>query len=449
MPSHRYPLEPLLERIIYPFDRFRQGAAAGGIVLIATTLIALLWASLSGAEAVHHVWAQYLSVSVGEQFKLALSWHHWINDGLMAIFFLVVGLELKREMLVGELSSIKDAALPIFAALGGMLCPALVYLAFNHGTPMAHGWGIATATDIAFAVGVLALLSWRVPKNLVLFLTALAIADDLGAVLVIALFYTEQLNHHALLMVGGFFLGLLVLNRLGVRYWLPYALLGVLMWYAMLLSGVHATLAGVLLAITIPAKPSDTPENFERRIDQLQADFRQELQANPQDSALRNHHMATIAESVEHMAESVQSPLQRMEHSLSPWVAFLIIPIFALCNAAIDLTAVQWGEVVNHSVTLGVLLGLVLGKFVGISVFSWLAVTLGLGRLPSGVAWKHILGAAWLAGIGFTMSLFIAQLAFDDPQYIEQAKLGILLASLVASMVGLTWLYLCADRRHP
>ncbi len=348
-------------------------------------------------------------------------------------------------MLVGELSSIKDAVLPIFAAMGGMLCPALIYLFFNQGTPMATGWGIATATDIAFAVGVLALLSWRVPNNLVLFLTALAIIDDLGAVLVIALFYTDQLNYAALAVAAGWLLALLLLNRLGVRYWLPYAIVGVLLWYAMLLSGVHATLAGVLLALSIPAKPSDTPENFERRVDQLQADFREELKENLGDSSLRNHHMATIAENIERMAKSVQSPLQRMEHGLSPWVVFLIIPIFALSNAAIDLTQVEWRGVVDYPVTIGILLGLVLGKFMGISLFSYLAVCLGLGRLPNGVAWKHILGAAWLGGIGFTMSLFIAQLAFDDVQYVEQAKLGILLASFVASVIGLSWLYWCAD----
>lgn len=446
MSSNRYPLEPLLERIISPFDRFRQGATAGGVVLIATTLIALIWASVAGVEALHHLWDQTLAIVVGEHFKLELSWHMWINDGLMAVFFLVVGLELKREMLVGELASIKDAALPIFAAAGGMLCPALIYLAFNLGTPMASGWGIPTATDIAFAVGILVLLSWRVPNNLILFLTALAIADDLGAVLVIALFYTEQLNYVALVAAAMVLLALLILNRLGVRNWLPYALLGLLLWYAMLLSGVHATLAGVLLAMTIPAKPSDTPENFEKRIDQLQAEFREQLRVNPVETALQNQQMVNIAENVQRLAISVQSPLQRLAHVLSPWVTFIIIPIFALSNAAIDLTTVEWSGLVHHPVTLGVLLGLVLGKFIGISLFSWLAVKLGLGRLPKGVAWKHILGAAWLGGIGFTMSLFIAQLAFDDPVYIEQAKLGILLASLLASVIGLSWLYVCA---HP
>ena len=449
MEESRYPLEPLFGRILSPFEQFLRRTTAGGIVLIATTVIALGLATMFGAESILRFTEQSLALVAADRFRLELSLHQWINDGLMALFFLLVGLELKREILVGELSSLKDAALPVVAAVGGMVLPALIYAAFNAGTPAASGWGIPMATDIAFAVGILVLLAWRIPKNLIIFLTALAIADDLGAVLVIALFYTAHLDMGWLTASAALFAVLVLLNRGGVRHGLPYVLTGLFLWVTLHNSGVHATLAGILLAMTIPARPAHTPARFERRLEDLLQAFRADRRdVDTPDDPLSNHRMAAIADAVEHSASAVQSPLQRMEHRLTPWVTFTVIPVFALSNAGIDLLAVSWREALTHSVTLGVVAGLVGGKFAGIALFSWAAVRSGIARLPTGVRWVHLLGGAWLAGIGFTMSLFIAQLAFASPQLVEEAKLGILLGSAISAAVGLIWLYAAGSRAN-
>jgi NhaA family Na+:H+ antiporter len=448
MKNRVYPLEPLFGRVLSPFEQFLRRTTAGGIVLIATTAVALATATVFGADAIHRFTEQQVGFSMNGRPRHELSLHQWINDGLMALFFLLVGLELKREILVGELSTLKDAALPVVAATGGMVVPALIYLSMNAGTPAAAGWGIPMATDIAFAVGILVLLSWRIPKNLIVFLTALAIADDLGAVLVIAVFYTAQLNLGSLGAAATLFALLVLFNRGGVRHPLPYVLVGILLWLALHDSGVHATLAGILLAAAIPALPAHTPEHFERRIEELEEAFRADRRDEyTADDPLSNFRMASIAEALERSAAAVQSPLQRMEHGLTPWVTFVIIPIFALANAGIDLLDVGWGEALTQSVTLGVVFGLVVGKFVGISLFSWIAVRSGAARLPSGVRWAHLLGAAWLAGVGFTMSLFIAQLAFGTPELVEEAKLGILSGSAVSAVIGLVWLYLAGRAR--
>lgn len=444
MSNYRYPLEPLFGRILSPFEQFLRRTTAGGIVLITTTIVALGVATTLGVEVIQQYLERPFTLSAGDRFRLELSWHHWVNDGLMALFFLLVGLELKREILVGELSSLKDAALPVVAAAGGMIVPALIYAAFNAGTPTSSGWGIPMATDIAFAVGILVLLAWRIPKNLIIFLTALAIADDLGAVLVIAIFYTADLDLQSLGAAAVLFVVLLLFNRGGIRNPLPYAVVGVLLWYAVHASGIHATLAGILLAVTIPARAAFTPAQFERRIGELQSAFRADRRdTQTPDDPLSNSQMASIAEAMERSAAAVQSPLQRIEHGLTPWVTFVIIPVFALANAGIDLGSVAWAQALSNNVTIGVLAGLVIGKCAGISLFSWIAVRLGLARLPSDVQWKHLIGAAWLAGIGFTMSLFIAQLAFLDQEMVEQAKLGIFLGSTISAVIGLAWLF-CA-----
>jgi NhaA family Na+:H+ antiporter len=390
-------LEWLFERLLPPFERFLRRTTAGGIVLIAATAVALALASAFGAQPWERFWGQAFTISLGERREFGMSLQHWVNDGLMALFFLFVGLELKREILVGELSSLKDAALPVVAAIGGMVVPALVFAAFTAGTPFARGWGIPMATDIAFAVGILVLLAWRIPRNLIVFLTALAIADDLGAVLVIAVFYTAGLDLAALGAAAGLFALLLVLNGGGIRHPLPYAIAGVLLWAAMHRSGVHATIAGIILAMAVPARGADCP-------------------------------------------------LERWEHALTPWVTFGVLPVFALANAGIDLTAIGWRGALAHPLTQGVVCGLVFGKFAGIALFSWIAIRTGIGRLPSGVAWRHLLGVAWLGGIGFTMSLFIAQLAFSDASAIGQAKLGILFASAVSALIGLVWIVLSVKR---
>jgi NhaA family Na+:H+ antiporter len=450
----RTPLESLFGRILSPFEGFLRRTSAGGIVLVGTTLAALALASVLGGDAVRRVIEQPFALAAAGRFRLELSLQHWINDGLMALFFLVVGLELKREILVGELSSLRDAALPVIAAAGGMLVPASLYAAFNAGTPAAAGWGIPMATDIAFAVGILVLLGERVPRNVIVFLTALAIADDLGAVLVIAFFYTARLDPAALGAAALVFGAALLLNRGGVRHPLPYAGLGILLWLALHASGVHATLAGVLLALAIPARPWCAPTSFERRIDELRAAFRADREnAATADDPLGNARMASIAAAMEQSAASVQTPLQRIEHALTPWVTFVVIPVFALANAGIDLTGIAWAKELAGPVTLGVVAGLVLGKFAGIALFSWLAVRAGIARLPSGVRWQQLLGAAWLAGIGFTMSLFISQLAFQDGEEMEAAKLGILVGSALSAAIGVAWLYLAGgvdqDQKTP
>jgi NhaA family Na+:H+ antiporter len=442
-----YPLESLFGQILSPFERFLRRTTAGGIVLIASSILTLFIANSSLGTAFHHFWEQTLTVGYGE-WTLTLSIHHWVNDGLMALFFLLVGLEIKREILVGELSSMQDAALPIGAAIGGMVVPALVYMAFNIGTPTASGWGIPMATDIAFAIGILVLLAWRVPRSLIIFMTALAIADDLGAVFVIALFYTQEIDMIALLSAGGMLILLVLFNRGGIRHSLPYILAGVILWYLTLKSGLHATIAGILLALCIPARPAFSPAQFDQRLNELSAKFHSVVQdPNTSDTPLSNHRMATIAENVELAAVAVQPPLQRMEHGLSAWVTFLVIPIFALANAGIDFSSIDIGRSIGEPVTLGVMAGLVIGKFVGISLGSWLVIRSTLGRMPHGMNWRHLTGAAWLGGIGFTMSLFIGGMAFTDPHHFEDAKLGILVSSLVAALIGLVWLYVGSGKQ--
>ena len=441
--------EKLLGRILTPFEQFLKNTASGGIVLIGTTVITLIFANLKSGGFFHDILYQSICIDIGLQ-QLKFTLHSLINDGLMAVFFLLVGLELKREILVGELSSIRDAALPIIAAFGGMIIPALIYFCINHEGLASRGWGIPMATDIAFAVGILVLLNRRIPNNLIIFLTALAIADDLGAVLVIALFYTGDIRLTAIGCAAGILLLLILLNQGGVRHPVPYILGGLLLWFSMLLSGIHPSIAGVLLACTIPARSAFTPAEFEKRLGQLHGLFHTEA-ANPHtsDHLLNNPRMFLTAQSVEDAARAVQPPLQRMEHALNPWVAFLIIPIFAFSNTGINFGEIQVGGSLRQSVTLGVFFGLVIGKFLGISIFSWVAVKFRIARLPSGVKWRHLLGTAWLGGIGFTMSLFIDQLAFADPVVKEQAKLGILASSAVSGGIGLLWLYLTSNFTTP
>ena len=434
-----YPLEPLFGRMLPPFEQFLRRAAAGGIVLIAATILTLILSNSAWHTAYHAFWEQHLSLRWGH-WRFDQSLHHWINDGLMAIFFFVVGLELKREFLVGELSSLRDAALPVVAALGGMLAPALIYHEFNPAGPAAEGWGIPMATDIAFAIGILVLLAWRIPRNLIVFLTALAIVDDLGAVLVIAIFYTPALHITALMIAVLLLLALLLFNRSGVRHALPYLLVGLPFWYFVILSGIHATVAGILLAFTIPARgrilPDELADNLSAHGQRLRDTIIHSRRLDP----LVNGQLAGIIQDIRNSSVAALAPQQRLEHATQPWVTFAVLPIFALANAGIHFAHISV-DMLFSSVTIGTCLGLVLGKFLGISLSSWLAVRLRIARLPAGVRWRHLLGAAWLGGIGFTMSLFISQLAFGDPLLQEEAKLGILLASLMAASIGLLWLF--------
>lgn len=443
MKQKPYPLEALFGTILTPFERFLRQTTSGGIILVVMTIITLLTANSPWEHSFQHFWERPMGISF-HPWALERPLREWINEGLMVLFFLVVGLELKREILVGELSSFQNAILPVAAAVGGMIMPALIFHLLNPSGLEAVGWGIPMATDIAFAVGILVLLAWRIPRNLVIFLMALAIADDLGAVLIISIFYTQGIHLTLLGIAGMLLLVLLFFNMGGIRHVLPYAVIGALLWLTLLESGIHATIAGILLAFAIPARPFHTPLQFDMRIEELKQAFHATtISGSPSDNPLSNHRMAVIAENVERAATAVQSPLQRLEHVLSPWVTFMVIPLFAAANVGIDFSTLNVKQMMIHPVTLGVIAGLVLGKFLGISGMSWLVVKARIAYLPTGVTWHHLLGAAWLSGIGFTMALFISQLAFaNDKTLLEAAKIGILIASLIAACIGLLWLLL-------
>jgi Na+:H+ antiporter, NhaA family len=424
--------QPPVERIVRPFQDFAHKQSSGGILLIAATAVALVWANSPWGESYAALWHTKLTVGVGDA-SISKDLTHWINDGLMAVFFLVVGLEIKREVLVGELSSVRGAALPIAAALGGAMVPAAIYLAINAGTEGSAGWGIPMATDIAFALGVLALLGERAPVALKVFLTALAIVDDIVAVLVIALFYTSEISWGALGVGAVFLVALVAANLIGVGRTLVYALLGIGLWLCFLLSGVHATIAGVLLALTVPAISFINPGAFLARSRYVLDRF--EEAGEKGENVLTNEDRQAALHALNHAAYKLEPPLHELEHALHPWVVFAIMPLFALANAGVPLGG-GIVEALTNPVALGIVAGLVVGKQLGVTLFAWLAVKGGLSELPGGIGWRHIYGAGWLAGIGFTMSLFISDLAFPDGSLVEVAKLGILVASLMAGVVG-------------
>jgi len=429
------PITPQLPivKLVRPFQEFAARETSGGVLLLFCTIAALVWANSPWADSYAALWHMQLSVGLGS-FGLSKDLHFWVNDALMAIFFFVVGLEIKRELLVGELASLRQAALPFLGALGGVIVPALLYSAVNANGPGAPGWGIPMATDIAFAIGVMALLGERVPLGLKVFLTALAIVDDIAAVLVIALFYTAQISWGALGLAGLCLLVLLAANRLGVRHPLPYALVGIVLWMAVLQSGVHATIAGVLLAFMIPSRTALNQREFLRHGRAILDHFERAAATEPFD-ILNDAEQQAAIESLEDACEKVQPPLHQLEHGLHPWVTFGIMPLFALANAGVPLFG-DIGKAAGDPITLGVVLGLVFGKPIGVTLASWLAVRFGVASLPEGVSWKHIHGAGWLAGIGFTMSLFMGGLSFTNDAQLTSAKLGILIASLCAGSIG-------------
>ena len=422
------PIHTSLTRWLNPFQEFAASESAGGIILAFAAALAFVWANTPAADAYFHMKETVLGIG---RWGLHGSLEFWVNDGLMVIFFLLVGLEIKREMLAGELAGLRRALLPVLAAVGGMLCPAAIYALINWGTEGIRGWGIPMATDIAFALGALSLLGRRVPLSLKVFLTALAIIDDLGAVLVIALFYSEKLHLVSLGLSLLMVLLCFVYGRLGGRRLSVFAILGIPLWYFMLTSGIHATVAGVLLALTIPL----TGNRERDESGQLSSDPNGLLQKPPVEvPALGDHVRAT-------------SPLHRLEHALQPWVAYGIMPIFALFNAGVT---VQGGGAAVGRVSLGICLGLLVGKPVGIIGFSWLAARLGLARLPEGIRWPSMAGMGLLGGIGFTMSLFIANLAFAGSHHLDHAKLAVLLTSAVAAAAGMLVVIVATamPRRH-
>jgi len=402
-----------------------------GIVLLISVIIAIAWANSPFHEFYEHLW--HINFSVGfDKFMLSHPLHIWINDGLMAIFFFVIGLELKREFMEGELSSLQKASLPMTAALGGMLVPAAIYFFINSGTDAGHGWGIPMATDIAFALALLSMASKRIPVSLKIFLSALAVADDLGAVLVIAFFYTDEINFVPLAIGAGFLILLMVGNRIGIRSTIFYLILGICVWIGFLLSGVHATIAGVLVAFTIPAVTRIDEQIYSSNLRKLSYDFEVDI---PERGNLITPEQNKTIQKVKTLSMAAETPLQTIEHALHPWVAFGIMPLFALANAGIVIGADFFSSIANP-VSIGVAAGLIIGKFSGILFFCWIMVKFRLSKLPEGANWKHIAGVALLAGIGFTMSLFISGLAFENPVFIDQAKYGILIASIFAGILG-------------
>jgi NhaA family Na+:H+ antiporter len=434
------PWEKQFDRVLTPFEQFVKSETTSGLMLMATALLALIIANSALAHFYHDFLHMHVAFTWGDWLHLDKTLHHWVNDGLMTLFFFVVGLELKRELMVGELSKPRQAALPIFAAVGGMVVPALVYVAINSNGDTINGWGIPMATDIAFALGVIALLASRVPKSLITFLVALAIVDDLGAVVVIALFYTEQLVWEFLFMGMALTALLGVMNMAGLRQPLIYFIVGVLLWFALLQSGVHATLAGVITAFMIPALPKFDPASFSKRMHEMLDKFDDSLEKD--NNILTNQDLHGVVQTIENGVHGVETPLQRLEHTMHMPVALLVLPIFAFFNAGVTIDFANIGAAFSNSVTLGVGAGLIIGKFIGIVGASWLALRLGMATLPPTVTLSHISGAALLGGIGFTMSIFIAELAFaGQPDMILQAKLGILGSSLLAGVVGYLWLY--------
>ncbi|CAA9589674.1 Na+/H+ antiporter NhaA type [uncultured Synechococcales cyanobacterium] len=421
-----------LVRVLMPMQAFINHSASGSIVLLLAALTALLLANSPLAEAYDTTLHTDLEISVGP-YVLKETIVHWINDGLMAIFFFQVGLEIKREVRVGELSQFRVALLPIVAALGGAVVPALIYTAFNFGGPGAVGWATPMATDIAFAVGVITLLGNQVPFTLKVFLTAVAVADDLYGILVIAVFYSSGINFVALGIGFGILAVLILANIFGIRSVIFYVSLGLIVWLAFLRSGVHATIAGVLLAWTIPSRSRTKVYTF---LEQARGLLSQ-IEGGPlkQKRMLTDEVQQCAVIELEQLCEQVQAPLQKLEHSLNSWVSFLILPLFALANAGVAISLDSFNAETS-TVAFGIILGLVLGKPIGIIGAAWLVVRSGAASLPRSVTWKHMIGVGFLAGIGFTVSIFIATLGFGESELLSTAKLAILVASVIAGSSG-------------
>jgi NhaA family Na+:H+ antiporter len=426
--------------VVQPLQRVLAHEAAGGIVMLGAALVAILWANSPWSQAYVDLWSTELKVELGDLIHLDhLSLQAWVNDALMAIFFLLVGAEIKREVVHGDLGDLRAVALPIAAALGGMLVPAAIYALITRGGPGADAWGIPMATDIAFAVGVVSLLGSRVPLGAKVFLLTLAVADDIGAIVVIAVFYTGTIawGWFATALVG--LTVIFAMRRSDVQSLAPYLAVGALIWLALLESGLHATLAGVCLGLLTPAWPLRSPRRYpgeiRRLVDQIERSYYDRVLTQTEFEA--NEHL--IAE-VGRLSIHTTSPLERLTRALSPWVAFVIVPVFALANAGVPLTREAVTGLVTDPISLGVAAGLVVGKTVGVTAGAVLAVGLRLGRLPDKTTWRHLVGLAIVAGIGFTVALFVTSISLDDPALADAAKVGILFGSLVAGVTGYLFL---------
>lgn len=379
------------KKIFNPLLYFFKNESASGLILLTCAIIAIIIANSRFAEAYEHILHTYITIGY-KKFSLSMSLLHWINDGLMAIFFFVVGMEIKRELVIGELKSIKRTILPISAAIGGMIVPAVIYAIFNFNTPTITGWGIPMATDIAFALGILSLVGKKAPKGIVVFLTALAIVDDLGAIIVIAIFYTNQISWTALAIGLIIFSALILANKLKVKYVSVFAIGGILLWICFYKSGIHATVAGVLLGMTLPLGKN--------------------------------------------VSQSKTSMLSRFEHALTPWSSFVVMPIFAFANSGVTLDIKSASTLISTPVSLGIILGLFIGKQIGVFGISYVLVKLKIAKLPSQVTKRHLYGASVLAGVGFTMSLFVSSLSFTDEAVLSTAKMSIMIASVLAAAFG-------------
>ena len=433
-----------IDKIVSPFQQFFDYEASSGVVLLACVAVALFMANFGFADAYHAMLKAKFMLGLDGVFEIHKPLHLWINDGLMAVFFLLVGLEIKREVRVGELSELRQAVLPLAGAAGGMVVPAAFYLAVTWGRPEMSGWGVPMATDIAFALGILAMMGRRIPLGVKVFLAALAIVDDIGAVLVIALYYTSEVAMVPLWWAVAMLAVLVGFNRMHVRAPLPYMLAGLLLWYFLLKSGVHATLAGVLLAACIPAQVKSSPEEFQQLAQRYLDRFRECSEGSGSEPCvLRNPNQHAALMQLEYVSRSAETPLQRIEHNLIGWVTFVVVPVFALANAGVVFEAGLL-ESLAHPVCLGVMAGLALGKPLGVAGAAWLVLRLGWADLPKQVTMRHIWGAGCLSGIGFTMSLFIANLAFDGQDLLlGKVKLGILVASMAAWLASWVILVQC------
>ncbi|MCG6973870.1 MAG: Na+/H+ antiporter NhaA [Desulfobacterales bacterium] len=430
--------ELVADQIIKPFQRFAQKEAASSILLIVATIIALIWSNSDLSETYHSFLHTEISFTFG-QFHLKNTLLHWINDGLMALFFFTVGLEIKREFLVGELAVLKKALLPVIAALGGMILPGLIYAALNYNSGFLHGWGIPVATDIAFALGAVAVFSRRLPPGLKIFLAAFAIADDLGAVVIIAIFYTKTIVWSYLFICLFLILCLAVANFFWIRWTIVYAVLGLAIWFFVLGSGVHPTVAGVIVSLFVPARGKYDTDRFLKNVENTIERFECEEQSCGFSILLNEEHLNAVHD-LEMACHHVETPLQRLLHALHPWVAFLILPIFAMANTGLIFRGMVFSEVVSNPVILGIVFGLVVGKPIGILLFSYVSVKTGIASLPKEVRWSHILGGAMLGGIGFTMSLFLSELSFTNPHIIDDARIAILTGSILSAVFGMSYL---------
>jgi NhaA family Na+:H+ antiporter len=446
VPEDQISPESLVTKVIATtaFQNFFNTIANGGFLLLFASIAALFWSNIS-PESYAHFWHKEFSLNIGSA-SLSHSLAHWVNDGLMTLFFFTVGLEIKREMLVGGLSDPRRAALPVAAAIGGMVFPALIYWWFNGGASSMSGWGIPIATDIAFSLAILSTLGRRIPFGIRIFLTAFAIADDLGAILVIALFYTPQIHLSYLLGGIGVCAVLFVMNRFWVRNPIGYLVMGLILWYMVAHSGLHATITGVIVSMFIPARSRYNTDVFMKMV----RERLEQIKCDGDDcgyTIMVNRTHLDAVHSINVACSRVETPLQRMEHAMEPWVAYLILPLFALANAGVVLGALDLGTAALHPVTLGIIFGLALGKPVGIILFTWLTTKILRVNLITGATWSMILGVGFLGGIGFTMSLFISALSFTEPVFQEYAKIGIIGGSLVSGVLGYAVLRWAARNR--